>query len=371
MNWAHLGRRAGACGFRLKPGSKVSYTPGMRLVFPMLALGLFACRAREETRSEKVRVTVELDIHVFRLQHLQPAPRTPEGGDRTEPAFLGRVLRTVLTKDASGRLLGAFEYDPQVNAFIIKDTKVVLARIAEIIPLLDVPPPLVSLDVKFFYSTNKDLLTSLPAGKSFLTHSELRKILNTVKQDKLSRSLRQAPRTLLDKAEAMTFVGEPLAADSPVMAGFQFFVLPRMDPQSDKIDVAVLYDAKFTTEDEGHDRVIEKRRKLLLKGVNSEGRAVTQLTPDKPAARLTIESGMTAVVYGYFKHPDTAARRPKKALDADRNEYLLTFITPRLIPMDNEGSVNYTRLIELREEMEQRDFERWRQSNKRVKRREY
>ncbi|HXX93799.1 MAG TPA: hypothetical protein VEN81_09205 [Planctomycetota bacterium] len=72
---------------------------------------------------------------------------------------LKRVLETVLSRNAAGQVLGKLEFDPQSHVFVVRDTKVVLDRVASIIATIDVEPEQVILDMKFISTINTDLLT--------------------------------------------------------------------------------------------------------------------------------------------------------------------------------------------------------------------
>jgi type II secretory pathway component GspD/PulD (secretin) len=65
---------------------------------------------------------------------------------------LADALKETISKD------GAFQYDGHTNTFIVKDTRVKLDEIAEIIRLVDVRPSLIYVEVKFISTTNSDIL---------------------------------------------------------------------------------------------------------------------------------------------------------------------------------------------------------------------
>jgi len=85
--------------------------------------------------------------------HTGPSASTEEGGVGEDPVFhLESALRQVVSADG-----GQLTYDPGTNTFIIKDVKPKLDEIAEIIRLVDVPPPQVYVEVKFVRTTNTDI----------------------------------------------------------------------------------------------------------------------------------------------------------------------------------------------------------------------
>src|SRR5690606_22700791 len=66
---------------------------------------------------------------------------------------LADALAEVISKDG-----GEIQYDEYTNTFIVKDIKPKLEEIDKIIKLIDVPQPLVHVEVKFVRTTNADLL---------------------------------------------------------------------------------------------------------------------------------------------------------------------------------------------------------------------
>jgi type II secretory pathway component GspD/PulD (secretin) len=173
---------------------------------------------------------------------------------------LKQVLETVLSKDASGRTMGKLDYDPQQSIFIIRDTKIVLDKVNEIVERLDVEPDQVILDVKFISTANRDLLdfgvnwnfggqdgfsastrflnptsfttpqgevvsgkiTKLPFGlgretggvgqdQKFLTSWDGTLLFRAFKQDQFSRILQEPTLAVVDNTEATIFVGETIS----------------------------------------------------------------------------------------------------------------------------------------------------------------
>jgi len=219
----------------------------------------------------------QMETRVFRLKYIQPPPtytaKVEEGklisGRPIQPPqqieeilrrfVLKQTLETVLSKNISGTVLGKLEFDPLTNSFIVRDTKVVLDRIGEIIALLDVEPDQVLLDVKFISTTNDDLLTfgvnwdlggqggitvsstildpstfTTPAGtpvsgkitklpfgfgreagtgkdQFFLTEFDMNMTFRAFKQDRFSRLLQEPTLAVMDNTEATIFVGETIS----------------------------------------------------------------------------------------------------------------------------------------------------------------
>ncbi len=180
--------------------------------------------------------------------------------DELERQFvLKRVLETVLSRDATNRVMGQLNFDPQTNFFIVRDTKVVLDKIAEVIQVLDVEPLQVMLDVKFVSTTNRDLLqfgtswsfqgadgagvtsrvlhpssfadptgttvfgkvTRLPFGlgnevgspgdQFFLTQYDMSMAFRAFKNDRFSRLIQEPTLSVMDNQEATIFVGETIS----------------------------------------------------------------------------------------------------------------------------------------------------------------
>lgn len=219
----------------------------------------------------------QMETRVFRLKYIQPPPtytaKVEEGklisGRPIQPPqqieevlrrfVLKQTLETVLSRNAAGQVLGKLDFDPQTNSFIVRDTKVTLDKIGEIISLLDVEPEQVVLDVKFVSTTNEDLLTfgvnwdlggqggatvssrilppssvtapgggvlsgkitKLPFGfgnelhapgeQFFLTQYDMTMTLRAFKQDRFSRLLQEPTLAVADNTEATIFVGETIS----------------------------------------------------------------------------------------------------------------------------------------------------------------
>ncbi len=224
----------------------------------------------------------QMETQVFRLRYIQPPSlytakleenKQISGKPMTPPAqveellkrfTLKQVLDTVLSKDSSGRQLGRLDFDPQSLSLVVTDTKVVLARIKEIIDLLDVEPEQVIIDVKFISTTNDDLLTfgvnwslgdqggvtfkssiidpsfyptgvipppssgpsggkitklpfgfgreiGSPASQFFLTEYDMTMTFRAFKQDRFSRLIQEPTLAVLDNTEATIFVGETIS----------------------------------------------------------------------------------------------------------------------------------------------------------------
>ena len=219
----------------------------------------------------------QMEIRVFPLKFIQP-PSTYRAkveankfvsGQPLQPVssveeiqrqfILKQVLETVLSKDASNRVMGQLNFDPQTNVFIVRDTKIVLDKVSEIIQTLDVEPQQVMLDVKFVSTTNRDLLqfgtswsfagadgvgissrvlhpssftdptgtevfgkiTRLPFGlgrevgtpgdQFFLSQYDMSMAFRAFKNDRFSRLIQEPTLSVMDNQEATLFVGETIS----------------------------------------------------------------------------------------------------------------------------------------------------------------
>lgn len=219
----------------------------------------------------------QMETRVFQLKYIQPpstyGAKVEEGkfisGRPIQPPTqveemirrftLRQVLETVLSKDASGRMLGRLDFDIQQLTFVVTDTKVVLDRVEEIIRMLDVEPRQVLIDIKFISTTNEDLLsfgmsytfggqegvgyrqtvldpstwvdptgatrtgkiTRLPFGfgkevgtpgdQYFLSEFDMVMTFRAFKQDRFSRLVQEPTLAVLDNTEATIFVGETIS----------------------------------------------------------------------------------------------------------------------------------------------------------------
>src|SRR5258706_7595450 len=158
----------------------------------------------------------QMDTRVFQLKFIQPpslytakveSGKTLSGVPLSPPSSIEEMLRrfvlvqtlqTVLSKDSVNRTLGVLNFDPQTNVFVVRDTKVVLDRVGEIIAQLDIEPEQVLLDMKFISTTNRDLLqfgvnwslggqNGLQIGTRFLNPSASTDVGGTAIQGRISK----------------------------------------------------------------------------------------------------------------------------------------------------------------------------------------
>ena len=220
----------------------------------------------------------QMEIRVFPLKFIQPPAlyeaKVEQGklieGRPIQPAssieeiqkrfIMRRTLETVLSRTAGGKVLGTLDFDPQTGVFIVRDTKQVLDKVAEIISILDIEPQQVVLDVKFISTSNRDLLqfgvnwnlggaggvtvsnqilpptsfvdpsgtprvgkiTKLPFGlgqetggigqdQLFLTRYDMEMVFRAFKQDRFSRLIQEPTLAVVDNMSATIFVGETIS----------------------------------------------------------------------------------------------------------------------------------------------------------------
>jgi len=230
----------------------------------------------------------QMETRVFQLKYIQPpsvynamiAPsKTLNGLPLVPPQsieemlkrfILAQTLQAVLSRDSTNRVLGALNFDPGTNVFVIRDTKVVLDRVAMIIQQLDVEPEQVLLDMKFISTSNQDLLqfgvnwslggdqgfelatkflnpsssigpdgtplngriTKMPFGlgsqikapgqQLFLTNYDMSLVFRALKNDTFSRLIQQPQLAVVDNTEATIFVGETISYASVQTTTNQF-----------------------------------------------------------------------------------------------------------------------------------------------------
>lgn len=219
----------------------------------------------------------QMETRVFKLKYISPPsvysanvlagttvfgqPLTPPTSveDLIQRFILARALATVLSKDSTHRVIGTMNFDPGTNAFVVRDTKVVLDRVADIIAMLDVEPEQVLIDVKFISTSNHDLLqfgvdwslggnegltitsaflnpsastdvtgnpiagriSKLPFGlgsqvkqpgtQYFLTNYDMTMVFRAFKQDTYSRLIQQPTLAVVDNTDATIFVGDTIS----------------------------------------------------------------------------------------------------------------------------------------------------------------
>ena len=219
----------------------------------------------------------QMDIKVFKLQYIAPRSvyqakveegKTIKGQPLQSPTSIEDLLRrfvlvqtlqTVLSKDSGGRVLGTMNFDPQTNILVVRDTKIILDRVAEIIETLDREPEQVILDMKFISTSNRDLLqfgvnwsfggqnglqigtrflpvsastdvtgqpivgriskmpfglgsqVNAPGEQLFLTNYEMSMVFRAFKNDRFSRLIQEPTLAVVDNTEATIFVGETIS----------------------------------------------------------------------------------------------------------------------------------------------------------------
>ncbi|HUR38307.1 MAG TPA: secretin N-terminal domain-containing protein [Planctomycetota bacterium] len=219
----------------------------------------------------------QMEVRVFQLKYISP-PSTYQAkvepgktlvGQPLQPPtsiedllnrfVLAKTLNTVLSKDSGNRTMGILNFDPQTNVFVVRDTKLILDKVQEIITLLDVEPDQVLLDMKFVSTTNRDLLqfgvnwslggddgltiasrfinpssstaadgtplngriSKMPFGlgsqikapgeQLFLTNYDMSMVFRAFKNDRFSRLIQQPQLAVTDNTEATIFVGETIS----------------------------------------------------------------------------------------------------------------------------------------------------------------
>jgi type II secretory pathway component GspD/PulD (secretin) len=219
----------------------------------------------------------QMDIRVFKLQFIAPPStyqakveegKTLKGQPLQSPSsiedqlrrfVLAITLREALSRDSGNRVLGSLQFDPQSNVFVVRDTKLVLDRVGEIIELLDREPEQVILDMKFISTSNRDLLQfgvnwsfggqnglqvgtrflpvsastdvggspligriskmpfglgsqiNAPGDQLFLTNYEMSMVFRAFKNDRFSRLIQEPTLAVVDNTEATIFVGETIS----------------------------------------------------------------------------------------------------------------------------------------------------------------
>jgi type IV pilus assembly protein PilQ len=219
----------------------------------------------------------QMETRVFQLKYISPPSvyqakvepgKTLIGQPLVPPAsiedllnrfVLVQTLKTVLSKDSTNRTMGILNFDPQTNVFVVRDTKLILDKVQEIITLLDVEPDQVMIDMKFVSTTNRDLLqfgvnwslggddgltiasrfinpssstapdgtplngriSKMPFGlgsqikapgeQLFLTNYDMNMVFRAFKNDRFSRLIQQPQLAVVDNTEATIFVGETIS----------------------------------------------------------------------------------------------------------------------------------------------------------------
>lgn len=368
----------------------------------------------------------QVETRWFQLKYLQPpSPYRPQKKDdpyikaaNTEVAggyddvikqfaFL-RLVEAMLTKDASGSMIGSYKYDPMTNTLVVTDIKPALDNIEQLIKKLDVEPLQVSLDVTFVTTKNEDLLTfgidyfggagassglelttrvrpdtgqitpsiisKFPFGVTnrdltihpyyFTTDLENKAILRAFKKDTYTK-LEQRPNIqVTDGEETTIFVGEQVpyavaniivqpgstpqatlieGSKSPVQVGFQLLVLPRVLREEGKVHLTIIPKNVILT---GSDTTQPGFQRFTLAAFGSNLELLLpRLGETALMTKLIIEDGQTSIIGGlvvnrvsledrglpFLKDIPLIGYAFKLRTDSKTNEYLLIFVTPRII----------------------------------------
>jgi len=119
-----------------------------------------ALRQQQETRHFPLRyvrpqepyTAIMSEIDTLAVYHGQAGGEDGAAAGGAMVFHLETALRQVVSQEG-----GQLTYDPGTNTFIVKDIKPKLDEIANIISLVDVPPPQVYVEVKFVRTTNTDI----------------------------------------------------------------------------------------------------------------------------------------------------------------------------------------------------------------------
>jgi type IV pilus assembly protein PilQ len=364
----------------------------------------------------------QMETRLFKLSYIQP------------PSVYSAKVEP--TKTLSGIPL----QPPTTIVFIVRDTKVVLDRMAEIIKQIDVEPEQVLLDMKFISTTNKDLLqfgvnwslggqdgltvtsqfmnpststfpdgvkrsgriTKMPFGlgseikspgeQLFLTNYDMTMVFRAFKQDQFSRIIQQPELAVTDNTEATIFVGETIsypevktttnqfggldfslgeAAKSPVKTGFQLFVVPRINSEANKVLLTVIPQNEFLSGPSTGAAVPGFTHFDLTAGGQTQSIDLPRLSQTQVVTKMVLESGHTAVLGGLVVENSTFQDSGipilkdiplinylfKQRSDEINKNHLLIFLTPKIIRRGRAPADALQKLLQLREEEEQRTFE--------------
>lgn len=117
------------------------------------------------------RLSEQLETKSFKLQYIRPqtyvratiktdyAQTSLPTSDHNQSSFtFMELVQSVMTKKEDGKtLIGTINYDDKTNTLIVKDTKIVLKKIEELIAETDVEPGEILIDVYFITTTNEEL----------------------------------------------------------------------------------------------------------------------------------------------------------------------------------------------------------------------
>ncbi|OHB71191.1 MAG: hypothetical protein A2W23_02930 [Planctomycetes bacterium RBG_16_43_13] len=315
---------------------------------------------------------LQLETRVFTLKYIDPpqsyraqvesnkyikgaTPTPPSTQDAIIKDFtILKIINTVLSKDATGKVIGNMEYDIKSKSLVVTDTKPALDKIESIISKLDIEPEQVLIDVKFVTTTNEDLLnfgmnftsgaddgitvsanpvrdttgttpaesiTRLPfaissnypgGGHYFLTQYDVTAMLRIFKRDAYSRIEQRPTIAALDGTEATIFVGESVpyatvtvtnddgnvtttiteGSKSPVKVGFQLFVIPTIVKDANKVIMTIIPQNELLT---GTSATHPGFETFTAGGQVIDLPRISQTTA---VTKMVIDSGLTAMLGG-------------------------------------------------------------------------
>jgi general secretion pathway protein D len=231
-----------------------------------------------------------------------------------------------------------------------------------------------------------------PGQQLFLTNYDMTMLFRAFKTDVFSKIIQQPQLAVVDGTEATIFVGETIsypevktttnqfgglefslgeAGKSPVKTGFQLFVIPRIVSDANKIILMVIPQNEFLSGPSTGAAVPGFTHFSLVSNGATQSIDLPRVNQTELVTKLVIESGRTAVLGGLVVERANYADNGipvlkdiplinylfKQRTDEINKDYLLIFITPKIIRRGRGPADSLRDLLKLREEEEQRSYE--------------
>jgi type II secretory pathway component GspD/PulD (secretin) len=259
------------------------------------------------------------------------------------------------------------------------------------------------------------LITKLPFGlgselagsnpqQYFLTNYDMTMAMRAFKNDRYSKTVQEPSITVVNNHEATLFVGDTIsypevsavtgqlggiefslkeASKSPVKTGFQLYVIPKIVTAENKILLTIIPQFTFLSGalENNPAAVPGFTRFSLVSNGNPQSIDLPRVKETTVVSKMVVENGRTAVLGGLITETSSYADQGipvlkdlpivsylfKSRTDDVAKEYLLIFITPRIVRSGSQVAEGFQRLLQVREESERAEYERMRKESQEQK----
>jgi type II secretory pathway component GspD/PulD (secretin) len=327
----------------------------------------------------------QLETRIFTLKYLYPeepytaaikANNQIAGKNLTPPATtkdqianfpLLKIIEAAMTKVPGGKVVGGLDYAPATHSLVIKDTKPVLDKIAQIIQRLDYEPEQVHVEARFVQTRNTDLfhwgitwsnpatafgtqdsfgatsdnVSSSTTGKlpfglgdqfggGWLNSYDVSLVMRMYREDNFSRVMQQPSLSVTDGIPATIFVGRQIhyaeevistsgtgttavtttalreAQNSPVNTGFTLFIIPHIARAEGKVMMTII--PQFDQLSGSSVTQPGFNTFVTQSGGGGPTRSIDlpELTKSTLVTKLALQSGQTVILGGLDQYNDAS-----------------------------------------------------------------